>query len=312
MVRNLLIRYGPLLMKSLINNMKRGLFAVFVIGIGIIILFPISVFAETNVSLEVPFGQTASVLGLADYLVKLYTFIVTSIGVIAAIMIMFHGVQWAAAAGNSEIISKSKDGIVHAIIGVVLAFSSFAILYTINPALTQFTDPSFPAPGQPVATVNGVAAASGGVCTAPSSGTCEPTTLATVSKGCFGTHVNEAAGICKAETLGQSIPSVTDVCTDGRAFSVGLFQVNMIANGYLIPGCEKEKVYNYGHGSPGLVAGPNGTKHYDCSVKNVALYDSCRAQFIDPVKNVELACRISSNGAHWHPWSTNAKCNYTD
>ncbi len=72
-----------------------------------------------NVALEVPFGQTGAVAGLADYLSRLYTFIVTTIGIIAAVMIM----------------------------GVVLAFSSYLILYTINPALIQSSDPSFPKPG---------------------------------------------------------------------------------------------------------------------------------------------------------------------
>ncbi len=289
-----------------------------IIGFCIALLLPDIAFAENaplvNVGLEVPFGETNAVLGLADYIARLYIFIVSSIGIIAAVMIMFHGFQWAAAAGNSDIIGKAKDGILHAIIGIVLAFSSYMILNFINPNLIQSTNPAIPKAGAPVATVNGVAAASGGVCEAPSSGTCEPATLLTVSKGCFGTHVNEASGICNAETRGQSIESQTDVCTDGRAFSVGLFQVNMIANGYLISGCEKDKVYNYGHGNPGLVAdpaNPNGKKHYDCSVKNVPLYESCKAQFIEATKNVELACRISSNGAHWKPWSTNKKCNYT-
>jgi hypothetical protein len=118
---------------------------VFVGLLGLII--PSVAFGQgTNVALEVPFGQTKAVLGLADYLLQLYTFIVTTIGVVAAVMIMFHGIQWAAAAGNSDIIGKAKDGILHAIIGVVLAFSSYLILYTINPALVQFTNPSLPVP----------------------------------------------------------------------------------------------------------------------------------------------------------------------
>ncbi len=126
--------------------MKKQLYVtIFCLCLGSLFL-PKLTFAAINVGLEVPFGDTAAVAGLADYLLKLYTFIIASIGILATVMIMFHGVQWAAAAGNSEIISKSKDGIVHAIIGVVLAFSSYAILYTINPALVQSSEPVLPAP----------------------------------------------------------------------------------------------------------------------------------------------------------------------
>ncbi len=102
-----------------------------------------------NVGLEVPFGETNAVLGLADYIARLYIFIVSSIGIIAAVMIMFHGFQWAAAAGNSDIIGKAKDGILHAIIGIVLAFSSYMILNFINPALIQSTNPAIPIAAAP-------------------------------------------------------------------------------------------------------------------------------------------------------------------
>ena len=57
-----------------------------------------------NVGLEVPFGDTNAVLGLADYIARLYIFIISGIGIIAAVMTMFHCFQWAAAAGNSDII----------------------------------------------------------------------------------------------------------------------------------------------------------------------------------------------------------------
>lgn len=126
--------------------MKRGFLAVCIVSVLTVLLYPASAFAQLNIGLEIPFGDTAAVTGLADYLLKLYTFIIASIGILATVMIMFHGVQWAASAGNSEIIGKSKDGILHAIIGVVLAFSSYAILYTINPALVQSSNPVVPAP----------------------------------------------------------------------------------------------------------------------------------------------------------------------
>jgi hypothetical protein len=52
-------------------------------------------------------------------------------------MIMFNGLRWAAAAGNSEQISTAKSGIVSAVVGLILALGSYVILSTLNPAFVN-------------------------------------------------------------------------------------------------------------------------------------------------------------------------------
>lgn len=128
------------MLKKSKSNRKVGLAGWAVIGfavVGLAAAFP--VFAQP-IMLEVPFGsfqRTSADMSyvLVEYLVALYEFIVGAIGIIAAVMIMFNGVRWAAAAGNSERITEAKDGIISALVGLVLALGSFTILNAINPAL---------------------------------------------------------------------------------------------------------------------------------------------------------------------------------
>lgn len=59
-------------------------------------------------------------------------------GILAAIMLMAGGIVWLTSAGSSEKISKAKDLMFGSIIGLVLLFSSWMLLRTINPALVDF------------------------------------------------------------------------------------------------------------------------------------------------------------------------------
>ena len=56
-------------------------------------------------------------------------------------MIIFAGVQWITSGGNSEAITKSKKRIGGAVIGLFIAYMSFFILNTINPALVKLRLP---------------------------------------------------------------------------------------------------------------------------------------------------------------------------
>ncbi len=85
-----------------------------------------------TVAIEVPIGTVGSVAGLTKYISVLYQFLVGGVGILAAVMIMVNGLRWAAAAGNSEQISEAKSGIVGALIGLLLALSSYLILTNIN------------------------------------------------------------------------------------------------------------------------------------------------------------------------------------
>ncbi len=135
----------PLLTKRLRPSNKLLLLTL-VIGCGCLLLMhPASAddsSTPVTVNFEVPIGQTEGLTSpsntlLIVYIQLIYQFIIAGIGVIAAAVIVYHGVRWALAAGNEGIIGKSKEGIVSAIIGVVLALLSYVILNALNPALVS-------------------------------------------------------------------------------------------------------------------------------------------------------------------------------
>lgn len=90
--------------------------------------------------LEVPFGNYFSSKGLTEYLALMYQFIVYATIIAAVVMIMFAGLKWAAAAGNSSMVSDSKERIKNAMLGVGLALASFTVLSAINPNLVIFPE----------------------------------------------------------------------------------------------------------------------------------------------------------------------------
>lgn len=91
-----------------------------------------------------PFSQEhfSIVKDLADYISGFYKFFVGIIGVLAVVMILYGAIQWIAAAGNPGKIGAAKEQISSALIGLVLALTSYAILNLINPALVSLKVPS--------------------------------------------------------------------------------------------------------------------------------------------------------------------------
>lgn len=105
---------------------------------------------------------------LATFIGGIYKFFVGIAGILAVFMIVFGGMRWLFSAGNPEGINKAKEIIVGSVAGLVLAVSSYLILYTINPALVEFkglpmvTIEQFPVIPGP--TDNSVATGSAAVC----------------------------------------------------------------------------------------------------------------------------------------------------
>lgn len=94
--------------------------------------------------LEVPLGSTTSVTGFNEYIKIVYRFAVGLIALIALFLIVLGGIIWIIAAGNEQSITKAKTMIMSAIIGLLLALSSYIILYTINPKLIELESMQIP------------------------------------------------------------------------------------------------------------------------------------------------------------------------
>ncbi|MFH1537223.1 MAG: lytic transglycosylase domain-containing protein [Patescibacteria group bacterium] len=94
--------------------------------------------------LEVPLGNTTSITGFNEYIKILYRFGIGLIALIALFLIVFNGINWILAGGNDQRIGEAKKGIVGAVIGLVIALSSFVILNTINPKLVSLDEMEIP------------------------------------------------------------------------------------------------------------------------------------------------------------------------
>lgn len=93
------------------------------------------------VELSVHIGETTQVFNIGSYINVIYTYGLGAASIIAVVMIMIGGAQYiigSRGGGGSEEVSKAKDRIRNAAVGLVLLLVIYAILYTVNPALTVF------------------------------------------------------------------------------------------------------------------------------------------------------------------------------
>lgn len=111
------------------------------VAIGIV-LIPIAVSADT-IPLEVGVGATTRVSDLYTMIALMYEFIVATVGILSAVMIMFGGLQWASSMGNAEKVSAAKERVLSALIGLVLALSSYALLNILNSKFVAYEEPEF-------------------------------------------------------------------------------------------------------------------------------------------------------------------------
>ncbi|MCK9578918.1 MAG: glycoside hydrolase family protein [Methanoregula sp.] len=78
-------------------------------------------------------------LWLGEYISGIYKYAVGIVGIAAAIVLMWGGVMWLTAGGNTGQVSEAKEWIKSSLTGLLIALSSYLILYTINPDLISFS-----------------------------------------------------------------------------------------------------------------------------------------------------------------------------
>jgi len=95
-------------------------------------------------SLQIPIpgldAQTFTINGdsLGTYIAAFYRFAVGALAIISVVVIMIGGFQWLMAAGISERAANAKDKIMNAVVGLILALTSYLLLNTVNPNLVNF------------------------------------------------------------------------------------------------------------------------------------------------------------------------------
>ncbi|MFH0853765.1 MAG: lytic transglycosylase domain-containing protein [bacterium] len=77
---------------------------------------------------------------LSRYIRSFYVYFVWVVGILAAVMTIYAGIQWITAAGDASKITNAKSTMNGAVIGLLLTLGSFVILRTINPSLVSFRD----------------------------------------------------------------------------------------------------------------------------------------------------------------------------
>ncbi|MDD4607340.1 MAG: transglycosylase SLT domain-containing protein [Patescibacteria group bacterium] len=88
-----------------------------------------------DIVLQVPIGTTKIVHNLSDYIAAIYNYALYAIVILAVVMIIYAGFMWILAAGNASKIDNAKTKITEAIVGLILAFASYLILYAVNPEI---------------------------------------------------------------------------------------------------------------------------------------------------------------------------------
>lgn len=107
--------------------------------------------------------------------------------------------------------------------------------------------------------------------------------------------------------------SGTDLCKDGKSFSVGLWQINILVNHSLLPGCSGG-FYTSSDGGQSqgecdvYVTNSAGVKYCQfrsCEIKpdGIPMYNYCVSQAKNPTLNTAAACSLMRTQS-WGAWET--------
>ncbi|MEA1936679.1 MAG: hypothetical protein U9N04_01030 [Patescibacteria group bacterium] len=86
-------------------------------------------------------GLPPGAVNLSMYLVGLYDFLLSIVGIVAVMMLIIGGMRYITAAGNQAAISDAKDIITNALAGLLLAILSWVIVAEINPDVLYIKKP---------------------------------------------------------------------------------------------------------------------------------------------------------------------------
>jgi hypothetical protein len=259
---------------------------------------------------------------LKSYVESIYKFAIWTVGIAAVFMITIGGFMYLTSAGNTSKMDVAKKVVTDSIIGLIIALTAYLILYVINPDLIninlsmQQVGTATPAPGGTGTGKAPVKKTGTGTCAPVTSGACAVENLKTT---CFSSNPEAWSKICNQESRGDlAYASRTDLCTDGQSWSIGLFQINMIANGGLVSGCDISKIFKTATGSGSLMdcmpgkritnsKGLSYCSQRNCVVNDGNAYKNCRNLLEKSETNMQVACKLSSGGTKYSPWENSAK-----
>lgn len=240
------------------------------------------------------------------YILTIYKFGLWTVGISAMLMISVGAFMYITSAGNTSATGKAKGIIFDAIAGLILALTSYALLYTINPELVNIAALSLPQESSSGNGSGGGGSSGGGSTTG--TGKCEPAasgpcSVENLKKTCFGDNAEMASAICMGESSGKESKQSGDKCQpDNFPISLGLFQINLSANNLVGSSCPTT-VCATSAAAP-MYTGSN----HNCTQKSN--YASCVTGATTAACNIETACSLSKNGTKWGKWGANSKCGF--
>lgn len=111
----------------------------------VLLLFPIHAFALEAIYPKLPWLPAITIAsGISVYVSYFFGLAIIIAGFIALVSFTIGAVTYIISAGNPSTIGEAKDRMTGALIGLVLLLTSFLIMQTINPAITQTTVGSLP------------------------------------------------------------------------------------------------------------------------------------------------------------------------
>lgn len=119
----------------------------------IVMVFVLAVFVCANFAgaqeytplVRIPGLPTEGTVNLSMYLVGIYNFLLSIVGIVAVMMLIIGGMRYITAAGNAAAIGDAKDIIQNAIVGLLLALLSWVFIATINPDVLYIKKPALTA-----------------------------------------------------------------------------------------------------------------------------------------------------------------------
>ncbi len=90
---------------------------------------------------QIPGLPPTGAVNLSMYLVGLYDFLLSIVGIVAVMMLIIGGMRYITAAGNQAAVSDAKDIITNALAGLLLAILSWVIVAEINPDVLYIKKP---------------------------------------------------------------------------------------------------------------------------------------------------------------------------
>ncbi len=156
----------------ILKRLKLFLPTVFFAGIFALIVLIISAKTSYGIDIILP-GTSRSTTSLASYIRNLFIFGLSLAGFLAVAAIAWGGILWMMG-GSITSLEKAKGIIVGAISGLVLLMSSYLLLYTIDPKLTDLTPGTMQMLRNPTPIPNTNACPATGTC--PDGKYCDPST----------------------------------------------------------------------------------------------------------------------------------------